>query len=97
MSFILTSKAEACSPAYMVMGNLTMTVHMHSHTWDVFHTVFILPERMTIENRTILILLLPSVMFTICVFIGVCVHTCVCVQHPHSLQATQQVGQGQLG
>lgn len=60
-----------------------MTVLMHSHTWDVLHT-----ERMTTGNRTILILLLPSVMFTICVFIGVC--ACVCVQHPHSLQATQQ-------
>lgn len=79
----------------MVMGNLTMTVPMHSHTRDVLHILFILPERMTIENRTILILLLPSVMFIICVFIGVC--ACASVQHPHSLQATQQVGECQLG
>lgn len=73
----------------------TMTVLMHSHTWAVLHTVFILPERMITENRTILILLRPSVMFTICIFISVC--ACVCVQLPHSLQATQQVGQCQLG
>lgn len=81
--------------SYIWSWDLTMTALMHSHTWDVLHTVFILPERMITENRTILILLLPSVMFTICVFIGVC--ACVCVQHPHSLQATQQVGQYQLG